>query len=87
MKGKPETKLTSKGIKCRTPPLSGRGWSDLHFAQKAHGEVCCKSTTPFIIGSEVDVSCVLVLIQPAPWSKNKTRNTTSEPMIIGVFDC
>ena len=24
-KGKPETKLTSKGIKCRTQPLSGGG--------------------------------------------------------------
>ena len=33
------------------------------------------TSTPFIIGSEVDVSCVLVLIQPAPWSKNRnTRN-------------
>ena len=43
------------------------------------------TSTPFIIGSEVDVSCVLVLIQPAPWSKNKTHETpTSEPMINGV---
>ena len=43
------------------------------------------STTPFIIGSEVDVSCVLVVIQPAPWFKNKTHETsTSEPMINGV---
>ena len=41
--------------------------------------------TPFIIGSEVDVLCVLVLIQPAPWSKNLTHETsTSEPMINGV---
>ena len=43
------------------------------------------SNTPFIISSEVDVSCVLVLIQPAPWSKNLTPEpSTSDPMIKGV---
>ena len=41
--------------------------------------------TPFIIGSEVDVSCVLFLDHGAGWIKTKTHETsTSEPMINGV---
>ena len=43
------------------------------------------SYTPFIIGSEVDVSCVLFLDHGAGWIKTKTHETsTSEPMINGV---
>ena len=41
--------------------------------------------TPFIIGSEVGVSCVLFLDHGAGWIKTKTHETsTSEPMINGV---
>ena len=54
--------------------------SRLYFASHGGG-----SRTPFIIGLEVEVSCVLVMIQPAPWSKNKTHETsTSEQMISSV---
>ena len=42
-------------------------------------------TTPFIIGLEVDVSCVLFLDHGAGWIKTKAHETsTSEPMINGV---
>ena len=41
--------------------------------------------TPFIIGLEVDVSCVLFLDHGTGWINTKTRETsTSEPMKNGV---
>ena len=50
---------------------------NINFAEQFRNgpEIMCNSrcgehNTPFIIGSEIDVSCVLVLIQPAAWSKN-----------------